>query len=117
MNTYNPLLTDFYQLTMAYGYFKLNMHETRANFHLIFRSHPFKGNYAIACGLDSIIAFLREWRFAANDVDYLATLKTPKGNPLFSLEFLQYLSQLEFSCDVHAVPEGNVVFAHTIIAH
>lgn len=113
MNTQSPLLTDFYQLTMAYGYFKLGMHEKRANFHLIFRNHPFKGNYAIACGLQSIVDFLKEWRFTSTELDYLARLKTPKGDTLFSLDFLNYLATLRFSCDVDAIPEGNVVFAHT----
>lgn len=113
MNTYNPLLTDFYQFTMAYGYFKLNMHEKRANFHLIFRKTPFKGNYAIACGLESIAQYLSAWHFSPKELDYLAKLKTPKGNVLFSLDFLDYLSKVRFSCDVEAIPEGNLVFANT----
>ena len=47
----SPLLTDLYQLTMAYGYWKLGLHDREAVFHLIFRKYPFRGNYAIACGL------------------------------------------------------------------
>lgn len=113
MNTNNPLLIDFYQLTMAYGYYELGMHEKRANFHLIFRHHPFKGNYALSCGLDSVVDFLNNWHFSAKELDYLATLKTPKNKTLFSLDFLEYLSQLTFSCDLYAVKEGNVVFANT----
>lgn len=108
----SPLLTDLYQLTMAYGYWKLNMHEREAVFHLIFRKYPFKSNYALTAGLSSVIDFLENWRFSAEDLAYLQTLKSPKGSALFPEEFLTYLRDLEFSCDVDAIPEGNVVFPH-----
>jgi len=61
--TYSPLLTDLYQLTMAYGYWKLNRHEQDATFHLLFRKNPFKGNYALNCGLATAVDFLKHWRF------------------------------------------------------
>lgn len=109
---YTPLLTDFYQLTMAYGYWKLNMHEQQACFHLNFRKHPFKSNYALNCGLSTVVDFLMNWRFHQDDLDYLATLKHANGEPLFAQGFLDYLSQLNFSCDVDAIPEGTVVFAN-----
>jgi nicotinate phosphoribosyltransferase len=108
--TYSPLLTDLYQLTMAYGYWKLQMHEQEAVFHLLFRKNPFKGNYALHCGLASIIDFLKHWRFSEDDLAYLATLKNSLRGPLFSQEFLDYLSKLTFTCDLDAVPEGTVVF-------
>jgi nicotinate phosphoribosyltransferase len=110
--TYTPLLTDFYQLTMAYGYWKLNMHEQEAAFHLLFRKNPFKGNYGLSCGLATVTEFLANWRFKADDLDYLATLKNPHGEALFPTAFLEYLSHLTFSCDVDAIPEGTVVFAN-----
>lgn len=109
---YTPLLTDFYQLTMAYGYWKLNMHEQEAAFHLIFRKNPFNGNFALSCGLATVIDFLMNWRFHKDDLDYLATLKSPNGEPLFAQGFLDYLGQLNFSCDIDAIPEGTVVFAN-----
>lgn len=112
MTPYSPLLTDFYQLTMAYGYWKLNMHEQDAAFHLIFRKNPFKGNYALCCGLASVLDFLADWRFHEDDLTYLATLKDVRGQRLFPQDFLDYLAQLKFSCDVDAVPEGTVVFAN-----
>lgn len=97
---------------MAYGYWRLNMHEQEAVFHLLFRRNPFKGNYAISCGLGSIINFLNNWQFQPDDLTYLATLKDNCGDRLFPQEFLDYLGQLKFSCDIDAIPEGTVVFPH-----
>ena len=110
--TYSPLLTDFYQLTMAYGYWRLNMHEQEAVFHLLFRKNPFKGNYALCCGLNSVTDFLNQWQFQTDDIDYLKTLNNPHGDRLFPDEFLDYLKHLSFSCDVDAIAEGTVVFPH-----
>lgn len=108
----SPLLTDLYQLTMAYGYWKLGLHEREAVFHLIFRKFPFKSHYALSCGLATVIEFLNNWRFSTEDLDYLRTLHTSNGAALFSSEFLDYLENLTFTCDVDAIPEGTVVFAH-----
>jgi nicotinate phosphoribosyltransferase len=108
----SALLTDFYQLTMAYGYWKLGIHEREAVFHLIFRKHPFHGNYAVACGLATLIDFLNAWKFSENDLDYLRKLQSPHGDPLFPEKFLTYLRDLRFSCDIDAIPEGTVVFAN-----
>lgn len=109
-HTYSPLLTDFYQLTMSYGYWRLNMHEQTAAFHLLFRRNPFKGNYAICCGLGSVIDFLKAWRFQEDDIAYLRTLKNIKNERLFPEDFLTYLSTLKFTCHIDAVPEGTIVF-------
>lgn len=109
MNAYSPLLTDFYQFTMAYGYWQLNRAEQEAVFQLTFRKNPFKGNYTVACGLATVIEFLKNYRFSTSDIDYLRSLKT--GNkPTFNSDFLSYLAQLKFSCDIDAIPEGRVVF-------
>jgi nicotinate phosphoribosyltransferase len=111
-NTHSPLLTDLYQLTMAYGYWRLNMHEQEAAFHLLFRKNPFQGNYALHCGLACVVDFLKNWRFHEDDIAYLATLKNIRDEALFPADFLAYLQQLRFSCDLDAVPEGTVVFPH-----
>lgn len=108
----SPLLTDLYQLTMAYGYWKLNLHDREAVFHQIFRKQPFKGEYSVACGLATVIEFLKDWHFAEDDLRYLQSLTAPTGDPLFTIEFLDYLRKLRFSCDIDAVPEGTVVFPH-----
>ncbi len=104
------LLTDLYQLTMANGYFINGMQEREAVFHLYFRKNPFKGNYAIACGLDFVIDFISSFHFDVDSIQYLASLKGGDGKALFSESFLNYLQRLEFSCDVDAIVEGTLVF-------
>jgi nicotinate phosphoribosyltransferase len=111
-NTSTPLLTDLYQLTMAYGYWRLAMHEQQAVFNLIFRSNPFAGNYALSCGLAAVVDFLQQWRFQPDDLAYLATLQDAQQGRLFAQDFLDYLKDLRFTCDVDAVVEGTVVFPH-----
>lgn len=106
------LLTDLYQLTMAYSYWKADMHEQASVFHLFFRKNPFKGNYAIAAGLQPVMDFLENFRFEADDIEYLASLKGNDGKALFEMGFLVYLGEMRFSCTVHAIPEGTPVFPH-----
>src|SRR5581483_4299868 len=77
------LLTDLYQLTMAYGYWKLGNDQHEAVFHLVFRNNPFEGGYTLACGLQYAIDFLAGFRFEENDLTFLATLKGNDGQPLF----------------------------------
>lgn len=107
---YSPLLTDFYQITMASGYWQLGMHENEAVFHLLFRKNPFKDNHALSCGLGSVVDFLEQWSFQQDDLDYLAALKDAKQLLFFSREFLDYLAGLRFACDIDAIPEGTIVF-------
>lgn len=104
------LLTDLYQLTMAYGYWEQQIYDRPAVFHLFFRKNPFEGNYAIACGLQLAIEYLQELKFERDDIQYLGQLNGADGRPLFDESFLNYLQRLEFSCDIDAVPEGTVVF-------
>lgn len=106
------LLTDLYQLTMAYGYWKNGIAEREAVFHLIFRKCPFGGQFAITCGLSYVVDYLRNLRFDDEDCRYLATLSGADGQPLFESAFLDYLRDVEFRCDVDAVPEGTVMFAY-----
>ncbi|MCA9074254.1 MAG: nicotinate phosphoribosyltransferase [Planctomycetaceae bacterium] len=104
------LLTDLYQLTMAYGYWKLGRTERSAVFHLFFRQPPFNGGYAVAAGLGPVIEFLDSFAFDDSDIEYLATLTGNDDKPLFESEFLSYLRDLRLSCDVDAMPEGTVAF-------
>ncbi len=106
------LLTDLYQLTMAYGYWKNRMHEHEAVFHLFFRKHPFEGHYTVAAGLEMVVAYLQGLRFEVDDIQYLGSLKGADDQPLFDEGFLNYLQRMTFSCDIEAVPEGTVVFPH-----
>lgn len=112
MYTISPLLTDFYQLTMAYGYWRLNKHQEEACFHLLFRSHPFEGQFALAAGLDTALAFIENWRFSADELTYLSQLTSQNGQTLFDPAFMTMLSELHLNIDIDAVPEGNLVFAN-----
>ncbi|MDH3583356.1 MAG: nicotinate phosphoribosyltransferase, partial [Phycisphaerae bacterium] len=106
------LLTDLYQITMAFGYWKLGRADERAVFNLFFRKHPFGGGVTVAAGLAQVVEYLDGFGFEDTDVAYLATLTGNDGKPLFERAFLDYLSDLRLTCDVDAVPEGTVVFPH-----
>ncbi|WP_432797764.1 nicotinate phosphoribosyltransferase [Poriferisphaera sp. WC338] len=104
------LLTDLYQLTMAYGYWKTRRLEQLACFNLMFRDNPFNGGYTVTAGLEEVIHFLNDLRFEEEDVAYLGKLMGADGKPLFEIGFLNYLQELEFCCDVDAMPEGTIAF-------
>lgn len=104
------LLTDQYQLTMAYGYWKSGLAERRAEFHMFYRRNPFEGGFVVSAGLGTLIEYLDRWHFSDGDLNYLSTLTDRTGQPLFEPGFLEYLGKLRLECDVTAVPEGTVVF-------
>jgi nicotinate phosphoribosyltransferase len=104
------LLTDFYQLTMAYGYWKSGLSERESVFHLYFRKNPFKSGYTVASGLELVIDYINNFKFNDDDLRYLKTLKGNDEKELFEPGFLIYLSKLKFSCDISAVPEGTIIF-------
>ena len=106
------LLTDLYQLTMAQGYWETGQGATQACFHAYFRDYPFRGGYAIACGMDQLAELIEGFEFSADDVGYLASLDAPGGGKLFKPEFLDYLRTFSLRADIDAVPEGAVVFPH-----
>jgi len=98
------LLTDLYQLTMAYGYWKSGKSEQESSFSLFFRRNPFCGNYAICSGLEFAKEYISDFSFCNDSLDYL------KSIGLFSNEFLLYLADLKLSLDIDAIPEGTFVF-------
>ncbi|MGN0693225.1 MAG: nicotinate phosphoribosyltransferase [Oscillospiraceae bacterium] len=105
MNERNlTMLTDFYELTMANGYFENGMGDTISYFDMFFRRVPDDGGFAIMCGLEQVIDYLKNLRFTAEDIGYLRS----KG--IFSEKFLEYLRDFKFSCDVWAIPEGTPIF-------
>lgn len=106
------LLTDLYQLTMAYGYWRNQMHDRRAVFHLFFRDCPFRGEYAIAAGLGPAVEWLCSFQVEQQDVDYLRTLQGNDGAALFSDEFLAAINGMRLNVDIDAIAEGTIVFAH-----
>ena len=97
------LLTDLYELTMMQGYFKNNM-DKRVIFDVFYRTNPSNGGYAIACGLEQVIEYIKNLRFTYEDIEYLRALN------IFDEDFLTYLSSFHFSGDIYAIPEGTVVF-------
>src|SRR5690349_4570837 len=106
------LLTDLYQLTMAYGYWKLARQNQEAMFHLTFRRNPFGGGYSVACGLHYLIDYVDSLRFEESDLNYLGSLKGNDGKALFEAGFLAHLAEMKWRVNIDAPPEGTVVFPH-----
>lgn len=98
------MLVDFYELTMANGYFEHGMQDKIACFDLFFRRVPDHGGFAIMAGLEQLIEYLEKLNFTAADIEYL------QGKGIFSEGFLHYLENFEFSCDVFAIAEGTPIF-------
>ena len=97
------LLTDLYQITMGYGFFKHGKHEEEVSFDLFFRRNKLI-TYSIAAGLQQAVEYLLDWHFDDDDIAYL------KGLNLFGEDFLDYLKNMKFTGDVYAVKEGEPVF-------
>ncbi|WP_111746301.1 nicotinate phosphoribosyltransferase [Salinisphaera orenii] len=104
------LLTDLYQLTMAYAYWYNGTGQREAVFHLFFRRAPFDNRFAIVCGLETALDYITELSFDRDDIAYLATLEDHAGGRLFSDGFLNYLAEFRFSGAVDAVAEGTALF-------
>ena len=98
------MLTDFYEFTMANGYFEKGIGNRRAYFDMFFRRVPDGGGYAIMAGVEQLIEYFNNLHFSEEDIAYLRSRKC------FSESFLNYLRDFEFECDVWAVPEGTPVF-------
>lgn len=104
------LLTDLYQVSMAYAYFKSGRHLHEAMFQLYFRKNPFNGGFAVACGLETAAEYIADFKWTDDDLEYLATLTGSDDKPLVDGEFLEYLRKTPLSVSVDAVEEGRVVF-------
>ncbi|MBR3867380.1 MAG: nicotinate phosphoribosyltransferase [Butyricicoccus sp.] len=98
------MLTDFYEFTMANGYFERGIGNRRAYFDMFFRRVPDGGGYAIMAGVEQLIEYLSNLKFTDADIEYL------RERQCFSEAFLEYLRNFKFECDVWAVPEGTPVF-------
>jgi nicotinate phosphoribosyltransferase len=99
------LLLDFYELTMAQGYY-FNRRRVFATFDLFVRQMPKNRAYLVACGLEDVLGYLKGLRFSDEDINYLRSKK------IFRAEFLKYLEHFRFKGDVWAMPEGTVFFAN-----
>lgn len=103
-----PLLTDLYQFTMAYAYWRAGRHQEPAVFELFFRDNPFGGGFSLFAGLHDCLLFLRSFRFTDEDVEFLRSVLPPTTDPAF----FQFLRGLDCSgVTLRSVPEGTVVFA------
>lgn len=98
------MLTDFYEITMSNGYFKMGMKDTIAVFDMFFRDVPERGGFAIMAGVEQLVEYLENLHFSEEDLNYLSSMG------LFEPEFIDYLRHFEFACDVWAVPEGMPIF-------
>lgn len=98
------LLSDFYEFTMANGYYENEMKDTVAVFDAFYRKNPDGGGYAIFAGLNDIISYIKNLHFTDEDIEYF------KSQVDFSEGFLEYLRNFKFTGDVYAFPEGSVMF-------
>ena len=98
------MLTDFYELTMANGYFTNGLQDTVCYFDMFFRKVPDHGGFAIMAGVEQLVEYLKNLRFTEEDVQYL------RSKQIFDEKFLEYLRGFKFSCDVWAIPEGTPIF-------
>ncbi|KAI4829021.1 hypothetical protein KUCAC02_023085 [Chaenocephalus aceratus] len=103
-----PLLTDLYQVTMAYAYWRTGRHQEPAVFELFFRNNPFGGGFTLFAGMQDCLLFLRSFHFTDEDVEFLRSVLPPATDPAF----FQFLRGLDCSgVTLRAIPEGTVVFA------
>ncbi|XP_072245045.1 nicotinate phosphoribosyltransferase [Leuresthes tenuis] len=103
-----PLLTDLYQFTMAYAYWRAGRHQEPAVFELYFRDNPFGGGFSLFAGQHDCLLFLRSFRFTEEDVEFLRSVLPCTTDPAF----FQFLRGLDCSgVTLRSVPEGTVVFA------
>ena len=98
------MIMDLYELTMANGIFDSDMRDTVTYFDMFFRRVPDKGGYAIMAGLEQLIEYMNNLKFTDEDIEFLRSLN------LFRDDFIDYLRDFKFTCDVWAVPEGTVIF-------
>lgn len=100
------MLTDFYEITMANGFFETGNRDRIAYFDMFYRRVPDGGGFAIMAGVEQLVQYLKNLSFTEEDIAYLESKK------LFNAEFLDYLRNFKFACDVWAVPEGTPIFPH-----
>ena len=98
------MLTDFYEITMANGYFQNGFQDTICYFDMFFRQVPDSGGFAIMAGVEQMVHYLTDLHFTSDDIAYL------RSKRIFDEKFLHYLEEFHFACDVWAIPEGTPIF-------
>ena len=99
----SALFTDFYELTMAQGYWKQNMNQ-EVVFDMFFRRQPFNGGFSVFAGIETLLDVLTEFSFSADDIAYL------KEQGIFEQGFLDYLKDFRFTGDLYSFEEGSLIF-------
>lgn len=103
LNNYTTLC-DFYELTMANGYYELGMQDKIVYFDMFYRTNPDNAGFAVFAGLKQLIEYIENLHFSNEDIEYLRGLNS------FSEGFLNYLKEFHFTGDIYAVEEGNIIF-------
>ena len=103
------MVMDFYEMTMANGYFQDGVGARQAAFDVFYRQNPDGGGFAIFAGLEQIVQYIENLHFSAQDIDFL------RAQGMFSAEFLDYLAHFHFSGSVYALKEGTVMYPGTPI--
>jgi nicotinate phosphoribosyltransferase len=101
------LATDYYQFSVSNVYFEKGIGDQTAVFDLFIRQNPFHGGYTVFAGLEQVMEYLEEFSFDDEDIEMLG-----KNHPELSASFLEYLSELRFTGDLYAPPEGELVFPY-----
>ncbi len=104
MRTDLSMLMDLYEMTMANGILTSDMKDTVTYFDMFYRRVPDNGGFAIMAGIEQLVEYFNNLKFTEDDIEYLKTLN------LFSDEFINYLADFKFECDVWAIPEGTPIF-------
>ncbi len=102
-NASSALFTDFYELTMAQGYWKQNMNN-QVVFDMFFRRQPFNGGFSVFAGIETLLDALTQFTFSPEDIEYL------KSQGTFEEGFLEYLRTFKFTGDLYAFEEGSIIF-------
>ena len=109
------MMMDFYEMTMANGYFVNSGENTRVVFDVFYRRNPDGGGFAIFAGLEQVIEYVENMQFSAKDIDYL------RGQKIFSEDFLDSLKDFHFRGDIYAFPEGTIMYPNepciTVVAN
>ena len=105
MNKRNlTMLTDFYEITMTNGFLENGKADEIVYFDMFFRRIPDNAGFAIMAGLEQLVEYIRNLSFSKSDIEYL------RSKNMFSMEFLKYLENFRFECDIWAIPEGTPIF-------
>jgi len=100
------MMTDLYQLTMMYGYYKCGMRDNIATFDMFYRAKGESTHYAIMAGVEQLVDYIENLHFDEEAIEYL------RGLSIFDEDFLEELRNFRFHGDIQAVPEGTIVFSN-----